>query len=468
MRALHTSHLHHAVALSILLLSGCVSYQPLPLTHAPTAARDLAPLAGAAQSLQLPRLGPHTFDPARPLDMTTIAMLAVVGNPDLKLARGDAGIAHAQAFAAGLRPDPQISLTRDYPGKSNFFSAFNAGLSLDLGSLVTLSVRRDAARADARKADLTLLWQEWQVEAQARKLFADIGTLEQSQALLRQALALADQRLAAAQRALAAGNLTLDTVSSYQTAQADAQRQFDDQTRQVRQTRAALNLLLGLAPEVQLALAPLQPSDALDEQAVREALQHLPTRRPDLLALEAGYEAEEARLRAAVLAQFPTINVGFTRARDTSRLYTSGFTLGLSLPIFTGSRGNIAIEAATRQRLHDEYQNRVNAAHAEIAQILDDQTLLRSQLASTRAAVDALARTARAAEQAYAMRQMTIANYVDLQSALLAKRMDLIALERTALEQELAVQALLGGEVPRQEDARQSAGGAVQSKEKKQ
>lgn len=462
----HTSHLHHAVALSILLLSGCISYQPLPLTHAPTAARDLEPLVAAAQSLQLPGLEPHAFDPAQPLDMTAIAMLAVIGNPDLKLARGDAGIVRAQAFAAGLLPDPQFSLARDYPSKPNFFSTFNTGLSLDLGLLVTLSARRDAAGADARKADLTLLWQEWQVVAQARKLFADIGILEQSQALLRQALALADQRLAAAERALAAGNLTMDTVSSYQTAQADVQRQFDEQTRLVRQTRTALNLLLGLASEVKLALAPLQPPPALDERAVQQALQHLPTRRPDLLALEAGYQAEEARLRAVVLAQFPTINVGFTRARDTSRLYTSGFTLGLSLPIFTGSRGNIAIETATRQRLHDEYQSRVNAAHAEIAQVLDDQALLRSQLVSTRAAVEVLARSARAADQAYAVHQMTITNYVDLQSALLAKRMDQIALERTALEQQLAVQALLGGDVPRQMSVHRSADGAL-SKEGK-
>lgn len=207
-------------------------------------------------------------------------------------------------------------------------------------------------------------------------------------------------------------------------------------------------MLLGLAPEVRLALAPLQPPIPIDDGAVRRALAHLATRRPDLLALSAGYEAQEARLRAAVLAQFPSINVGFARARDTSLVYTSGFTLSLSVPIFNGSLGTIAVETATRRRMHDEYLNRVNAAHAEVAQILDDQALLRSQLASTHDTVEALARTAQAADLAYAARQMTVANYVDLQSALLARRIDELALERAAFEQQVALQTLLGGELP--------------------
>jgi len=461
---------HAAVLALALALVGCGGYQPLQLAETPTAAHDLRSLGLAAQTLDLPGLASHAFDPAQPLDMTTVAMLAVAGNPDLKLARADAGIARAQAFAAGLLPDPQFSLTHDRPGKAGFSNAFNAGLSLDFGSLITLSARRDAAGSDERKVDLALLWQEWQVVAQARKLFVGISMLERSRTLLAQGVALTGERLSAARQALAAGNLTLDAISPYEVAQADAQRQLDEQTRQMRQARAALNALLGLAPDVQLALAPMQPPTQLDEGAVRAALQHLAARRPDLLALSAGYEAQEARLRAAVLAQFPSLTMGFTRARDPSRLYTSGFSLGVSLPVFNGNRGNIAVETATRQRLHDEYQNRVNAARAEIAQILDDQALLHSQLGSTRATVQALSSTAQAAGQAYAARPMTLVSVVDLQTALLAKRMDALALERTLFEQRIALQALLGGELPQvlpEAHAPRTASETIQPQEKK-
>lgn len=454
-----------ALAGALAALSGCASYAPLPLASEPTAAHDLRQLALKAQALHLPGLAPHPIDPARPLDMTTVAMLAVAGNPDLKLARDDAGVARAQAFAAGLLPDPQFNLARDFPTEPGFFSAFNAGLSFDFGALVTLSARREAAAADQRKVDLALLWQEWQVVAQARKLFVDVTLLERSRALRQQALELDRQRLQAERDALHAGNATLDAISPYVVAQADAQRQLDEQTRQLQQAHAALDALLGLAPDVRLDLAPLAPPPAPDEPAVRAALAHLAMRRPDLLALAAGYQSQEAKLRAAVLAQFPSLNIGFTRARDTSLVYTRGFTLGLSLPVFNGNRGAIAVETATRQRLHDEYQNRVNAAHAEVTQILADQSLLRSQIKSTDAAIDALERTAQAASQAYAAGQMTIANQVDLQSALLAKRGERLALTRTELEQRIALQALLGGDVPNATGAATAAASTNKEKE---
>ncbi len=379
--------------------------------------------------------------------MTTVAMLAVAGNPDLKLARDDAGIAQAQAFAAGLLPDPQLSLTADHPAAVDFHTAFNAGVSFDFGSLITLSARKGAAEADRHKTDLALLWQEWQVVAQARKLFVGIGILEQSRTLQQQAVALTQARAETVQRALQTGNATLDALSPLLVAQADAQRQYDEQTRQLQQARAALNTLLGLAPEVKLDLAPLAMPAAPDAAAVRDALAHLSSRRPDLLGLAAGYQAQEERLRAAVLAQFPSLNIGFTRARDTSLLYTSGLSLGVSLPLFNRNRGGIAVETATRQRLHDEYDNRVRAAQAEIAQILQDQALLHSQLQSTQTTLAALQETADAAEQAYRAQQMAVANYTDLQAALLAKRMDLLALQRAALEQQIALQALLGGDL---------------------
>ena len=430
------------------LAAGCTTYHPLPLTPRDTAMHDVRQLTLNHQRVDLPGLAPHPFDPARPLDMTDVAILAVANNPDLKLARADSGIAHAQAFSAGLLPDPQFNLTRDFPSASGLVSAFNAGLSFDFTSLITLSARRNASDADQRKADLVLLWQEWQAVAQARKLFVDVVFLDRSTELQRQSLALAEQRVQAAQQAIQAGNATLDALTPYLVAQEDARRQLDDQTRQRLQARHALNAFLGLAPEVHLDLAPPSAYPALDAKGIRQALENLPNRRPDLLALSAGYQAQEARLRAAVLAQFPSLNFGITRARDTAASYTRGFTASISLPIFNRNRGNISIETATRARLHDEYQNRVNTAYADVALILDDQKLVDAQMRATTDAVATLARTAEAADAAYRAHSLTLNAYVDLQSSLRTKRADLLALQRTSMQQRIALQSLLGGEMP--------------------
>lgn len=431
-----------------LLMAGCASYRPLPLEHKRTSLTDLSALKLDANSLKHAGLPPHRFDPSDGLDMTEIAMLAVANNPDLKLARDAAGIAYAQAFAAGLLPDPQINLSGDFPGAAGLIPAFNRGLSFDVSSLLTLSAHRSAGRAERKKADLSLLWQEWQVINQTRQQFIRVVFLDRSVKLLQQALSAAQARYAASAEALAAGNTTLDGVAPLLTAQEDARRQLSDQTRQLVQARHNLNTILGLSPDVKLDLVQPPAYAPLDEAAIRHELRDLPRRRPDLLALAAGYHAQEARLRAAVLAQFPSLNIGFTRARDTSGVYSSGFTVAVNLPIFNRNRGNIAIAKATRQRLHDEYENRVNAAYADVEKMLDDQRILAQQIEAARPALRTLENTVKAATIAYRDHNMTLNNYVNLQSGLLAKQSELLSLEQTALEQRIALQGLLGGDLP--------------------
>ena len=63
--------------------------------------------------------------------------------------------------------------------------------------------------------------------------------------------------------------------------------------------------------------------------------------------------SEASRRRPAILSQFPSVSIGISRARDTSSVDTSGFTIGLTLPLFSGSRGAIAVERTTREQRGD-------------------------------------------------------------------------------------------------------------------
>jgi cobalt-zinc-cadmium efflux system outer membrane protein len=161
------------------------------------------------------------------------------------------------------------------------------------------------------------LWAEWQSVAQARLLFDQVQTLRAQQARLmveQAALAPFEPSISAALRT---GNLTYDSASIGLNAAADVRKRLADSAIALHQTEANLHVLLGLAPDAPLDLvgAPYQIS-ATPEQ-VEQALTDLPRRRPDLLALQAGYQSQEAQLRVAVLAQFPALNIGFNKARDT-------------------------------------------------------------------------------------------------------------------------------------------------------
>jgi outer membrane protein TolC len=431
-------------------LAGCATYREQPLGTRSTLPDRIPDLTIEARQMPLPELAAHRFDPSDGLDSTEVAMLAVVNNPDLKTARAAAGIAHAQAFAAGLLPDPQLSLAADVPdaGQAATATAYNLGLTYDVIALLTQAPRRAAARLEAGKTDLNLLWLEWQVVAQARQLFVRLTQEAQLMEVLEQNRALFADRYRRTETALDRGLLTLDAVTPHLTALQDVSRQVNDLERLVSQNRHDLNALLGLAPEVAVPLVGPAELPELDEAGIEKLLPDLPRRRPDLIALQRGYAAEEMRYRAAVLAQFPSLGIGFTRARDTSDVHTTGLGITLSLPIFSGNRGPIAVERATRQQLHAEYQQRLNAADSGIHRILAEQRINRRQLLDVDQGLADLSRAAAKTDAAFKAHDIDALAFASLQAALLAKKIERINLEQAILEQRVALQTLAGGELP--------------------
>lgn len=434
-----------------LALAACAGYTPQPLhTGAEPTASPSSPQVDAAR-MPMPSLRAHRFDPSDGLDITETAMLAVANNPELRLARDDAHIARSQAFSAGLLPDPQIALSGDHPTGNvpgSNIDAFGLGISYDINALFRRSAEKASAQAAQSKAELELLWKEWQTVAQARLLFVRTLFGERSLALLEEERALFADRQARMQRAFDAGNLTADVIATNNAELAGSDQKIDDGQRKLAQNRHELNALLGLGAGAHPRLVGDADIPAIDAAAVRALLADLPRRRPDLLALEAGYRSQEEKYRSALLGQFPALNIGFNRARDTSGIYTDGFALSLSLPLLNGNRGNIAIEKATRKRLHDEYQGRLAAAQSEIDAILEDRVLAEHQLQAVRAAAKELARLVERSQSAYSAGNLDVMAYAIQRDALLSKRLEQLGLEQALLEQLVTLQSLLGGEIP--------------------
>ncbi|MGA7181073.1 MAG: TolC family protein [Thiobacillaceae bacterium] len=436
----------------ILGLSGCASYAPRSLPERVNLPQSASAISVEPAQLPFRRLSAHPFNPADGLDMDEVAMLAVVNNPQLRQARDGLGIARAQSFAAGLLPDPQLGITSDHPtnGTTGNTNAFNFNLSYDVNALILRSSRSGAATAEQQRVNLELLWQEWQVVSQARLLFTRLTAQQHLLTHLEHARTLLAERYKLSQQALAAGNVTLDFASAELAALQNVERQINELERSRLQDRASLNALLGLAPGVPLDLVGEPAPAVIDAAGVRLALEHRLNQRPDLQALQAGYHSEEEKFRGAVLAQFPTLNVGVTRARDTSGLYTLGFGLSLSLPIFNANRGNVAIEKATRRKLYDEYQDRLNSAYSEIDTVLANLPLLRGQLQRTQEGVAELDTVANRAEAAYRAGNMTAPDYVRLQTTLLDKQTEAINLQEALMEQQIALETLMGPDLPEQ------------------
>ncbi len=429
-----------------LVLYGCATYRALPLPEHDELQSDPARLALDTGAMPTPLLRTHRFDPSDGFDITEIAMLAVANNPELKALRADAGVSRAQAFSAGLLPDPQLALSRDQVmgAPAGTTVAFNAGLTFDVGALLARSSARAVGTAENRKTDLNLLWQEWQTVAKARLLFVKLSALAQSSALLDEQRAALRPRLDRTRTAVERGLITSDVATPQLTALQDVERQRNDVERQTNQTRHDLNALLGVAPDVVLTLIGSPDLPALDATQVQAALASAGHRRPDLLALQAGYEAQDDRYRGALRAQFPAITLGPTRARDTSNVNTVGFSLGITLPIFNRNRGNIAIELATRDKLRLDYQQRLDTTTSDAHRLLAEDAILQRQRTEIDTAISELGRVAGRAQSAFTARSIDALTLTNAESALLAKRLERITVEQALWEQAIALQALVG------------------------
>jgi outer membrane protein TolC len=439
-------------------LSGCATYAPKPLPDQVRFPQSVASITLDPARLPFRNLSSHPFNPADGLDMDEVAMLAVANNPQLRQARDALGIARAQSFAAGLLPDPQLGVTADHPtnGTAGNTNGFNLNLNYDVNALLQRSSRKGAAQAEMQKVNLDLLWQEWQVVSQARLLFTQLSAQKALMTQLQISRTLLADRYQNTQKALSAGNVTLDMASADLIALQNVERQINDLEIKRLKNRASLNGLLGLASTAPLQLVGEPYAPLLDAAAVQKNLVERLDQRPDMLALQAGYHSQDEKFRGAVLAQFPALNVGLTRARDTSGLYTMGFGMTLSLPIFNRNRGNIAIEKATRKQLFDAYQDRLNSAYNEVAIALENQPLLQGQLQRTRQGEQQLVIVAGRAQTAFRAGNMAAADYVRLQTALLDKRIEATNLQEALMEQQIALETLLGPDLPAQPDNRRT------------
>lgn len=434
----------------LIALAGCASYRPLPLGSPQPMPSSAARVTIDPREMPLPELRDQVFDASNGLGVEELAMLAVVNNPELKLAREDARIKRAQAFASRLLPDPQLAATADRPTSSDpsLVTAYNVGLSEDITALLTYSARRGAAGAEVKSVDLGLLWQEWQVVTKARLLYVRLTQSQKQLAVLEENRSLFADRYARTKKALDEGLVTLDAVTPNLTALQDMTRQIHDLERTKNGLAHDLNALLGLAPEANVPLEGTVELAPLDEQAILARLGELPKRRPDLVALRYGYQAQDERYRAAILGQFPTFTLGFTRARDVSNVPTLGLGITLSLPFFDGNRGKIRVAEATRARLHDEYAIRIQQADAEIRRLLDEQRINLRQLDEVDRGLAELADASRKAKAAFAARAIDALAFTGLQSSYLAKRIEKISLEQSILEQRVALENLIGRPVP--------------------
>lgn len=418
-----------AAALATALLSGCVAYHARPL---PTAPQWIAhPRDAHGQALHA-------------LDLDAATRLALRDNPGYRAALLKAHISALQLHQAGLLPDPQFSASLDRPSSSAYVNGWSVGVTEDLGALVTRGAHVTAARQRALQQRLQLAWQGWSLAQQAASDYVALWDAQRRSVLLQRQVSRLRRQQKALDEALGHGDITRQRQAAGLTRLSQGEAQLEQARQDRASARLALNGDLDLAPSVHLPLKP-PPFAALPDQATLErALARLPTSRPDLLALAAGYRAADADFRAAVLAQFPGLSVNINRASDTSDVLTDGFGISLTLPLFGHAQTRARMARATRDHLRAAYQARLDSADTQARSLYVKLRAVQRRLHSLARQLPRLRRLATSADRAFRSGHFSAAEWTSVNANLVSRELEALQARATLAKGQVALAALLG------------------------
>lgn len=335
-----------------VFLAGCQSYQSKPLDLA--AHRDAwqarspgdETVRAFADSLK------HTneqdaYDPSDGLSLAEGEVVALVYNPELRLARLRAGVATASAKHAGLWEDPQLGVEflTLIEGVSNP-NVITPGLAFTIPISGRLEAEKARAEASARAELTRVAEQEWQTRFEVRRVWlawsASRLKAEQTEKLLDSI-----RLLESSATSLAEAGEILRTEAALFTIELTVQRRAILKYRgEESQAEQELRTLLGLSPDAPIELVPtvVFDADTFDFTPDRVASQSL-----TLAVLRDEYEVAEQRLRREVRKQYPDLAIGPLAEFDRSDTLL-GFSIALPIPILNANQQGIA-EAHTEREL---------------------------------------------------------------------------------------------------------------------
>ena len=438
--------------LVLFLIPACATYEPMPLDQATVAARLAPPSMEAiqvqAKEIQHPVLKPIEFDIRNGLSPEEAAILAVIVNPKLRATRDQRKLAAAQLLQAGILPNPQFSYALGVPtggATQGTVNAFNYGLSWEITSIISRDSKIAAARADTVSVDLDVAWQEWQAAQGAKLHVYHLAFFDQQLAVTRQEEEGLQENLDRVKRAADLGSMTRIDLAAADAALQKMHTSVLTTEQQREDERLALNQSLGFSDEQPVPLEQnIEPPSPKSIPVAAQFIEGIEKRRLDLLALEYGYRGQESRLRAAILQQFPKINIGFARAGDNTNVITTGFGVTIDLPLFDRNQGAIAVEDATRAKLFDEYVARLFEARGEITRILADMKSLRRQIEAAATSIPILQNVVDSYRLALQQGNADVLTYYNARADLITKRLEFVDLKRQLADMYVALEIAAG------------------------
>jgi outer membrane protein TolC len=361
---------------ALVLLAGCVRYQPRPILPAQTAATlEARTLDDPALKEFLEENLQRRFEiwPPKSWDFETLNLAALYYHPSLDVARSQWQVALGGNKTAAARPNPILSAVPGYN-----FSATGAvspwipavTLEVPIETAGKRGHRRAQAQHLSESARLNIVVTAVQVRSNLRSSLIDRTAARQRESLLQNQKSIQDKILQSLEQQLQAGavsssELTLVRINwdKIRLDLIDAQQQSADAlVRVAGAIGVSVKALDGVDLAYDLSAQPLAVSDLISEEARRQALQG----RADILVALAEYAASQSALQLEIAKQYPDVHLGPGYQYDQGD-HKFSLALTAELPLLNQNQGPISQAEARRA----EAAARFNALQAKIITEID-------------------------------------------------------------------------------------------------
>ncbi|MBN7769134.1 TolC family protein [Marinobacter daepoensis] len=381
-------HLRSLTLLSILLLSGCASFEPQPIEYEMETPGSWAIESGAAQSVGTrwwegfhdPRLN-QLVDRALANNPTLAVTAQSIRQADLQLK--NAGAALLPSIEASGNTGKQTSKAPGMERQSGGTSSLGLSVSYELDFWGRLTAAEASALATFKATERDYDVARMTLAASVASTWFEWQELRQRADIARKNLALGERTLTLVDARYRNGVADRSELSRQKTSVLSLRNALPPLEYQARQRLAALRILTGDYPftddlpesrfgQVQVPLIdPGTPAS-------------LVSRRPDLAAKEHRLAAASADIAQARAALLPAVSLtGAVRLSTdaflslSDPLGTASGLLGLSQTLFDGGqrRHSVALSESRRIALLEEYRAALLVAFQEVGDALDRGSL---------------------------------------------------------------------------------------------
>lgn len=373
-----------------MLLTGCVHYQPQPVSPVATAAQwDARRLNDPGLEKVLEQNAGHSITnwPPAQWDLNSLTLAAFYFHPGLEVARAQWLLAVAGEKTAGARPNPTVNFDPSYdsqiPGN---YSPWLVPLGFDLPIETDgkRAKRIAEAEATAESARWNFIVAAWQIRSGVRSSLEDLHASESRANLLAAQFDLRKKIVGLLQSRLEAGEISRPELVTAQLALNQSQLDLGDAQSARVAARSRLARALGL-DEAALAGQKIKfelPPRSISELTARQARDVALRSRADILAALADYAAAEGDLRLEVAKQYPDVHLGPGYAWNNGNAGDNQWLLGitLELPILDQNQGPIAEAQARRKLAAAKFIELQSQVIGQIDLALDQVRAARAQL----------------------------------------------------------------------------------------